>query len=614
MSDIPEGRYYILLSTGRALEAASESFRNNGAKVQTWKLYYGLNQLWEVRHVGADTYQLFNVGGQRALDAHDAHVDRNGARVQLYDAHPGNLNQQWILQSLGANRYSIRCAASRSNKVIQIKDNVIDQSGEAELSDFLTAASQVWTFQPSADGAIVRTNFVDLRPNQTPIKDQGVRGSCTYFGATAALEAAYKKAGYGNLNISEEFWSVMGKALGIHPNWSDILDANYRENQFAGTQGGGSLLLYNQGFRVPLETDVPYRPIDYVPDHWASVNQKEANDWNFSLFTRNVLQAPVYYGARSAVDFADELLNDAAEYERLLALGFEVSIHRDAHNLLLVGFDKTDPANPSFFLKNSWGPLGGDPTIYCERRPYAAVLDGGIVKAEYLTNVTEPGPWPELTFQGRWNLNFDGHRGTLDIYHMPGMGIIPVPDVPDCRLGVFYDPSGNAFRVNGSVSGNRIEFWFNNARPNLPWNELSGRRFVFYLEPTVNVMTGMQYDSDGRSYGGYATKGHFITHGNIPRPGFAALSNSTWEMLIGNQRGLVQFNEATETSVDGTILLRDGSSRIVEVNLLEGDQITVWLEGSTALATARFMNHEAGLLCGSTNGGQAFYAAYVAIR
>ncbi len=320
MPDITEGRYYIQLSTGRALESASEGFKTNGAKIQTWKLYRGLNQLWEVKPAVSGAFYLFNVGGSRALDAHDVNVDRNGCRVQLYDFYPSNRNQQWLLQPLGSGRYSIRCAASRSNKVLQIKDNVIDRSGEAELADFLGTPGQIWTFTPASDAAIVRSNFVDLRPNQTPIKDQGSRGSCTYFGATAALEAAYKKAGYGDVNLSEEFWSIMGKALYIHPIWADIADANYRENQFSGTQGGGSTLWYKNGFRIPQESDVPYRTVDYNIPNWDSRNQKEANDFNFSLFTRNVLRAPRYYGASSAVKFAPDQLHNATEYERVLGI------------------------------------------------------------------------------------------------------------------------------------------------------------------------------------------------------------------------------------------------------------------------------------------------------
>ena len=130
----------------------------------------------------------------------------------------------------------------------------------------------------------------------------------------------------------------MGKALYIHPHWPDIRDANYRENQFAGTQGGGALFWYSHGFRLPLESDVPYRPVDYVPSNWASTVQKEANDFNFSLFTRNVLQAPRYYSATFSQSIAPEQLRNPAAYEQILSLGYEISAHlRDetyggAHN------------------------------------------------------------------------------------------------------------------------------------------------------------------------------------------------------------------------------------------------------------------------------------------
>ena len=619
MPSIPEGRYYIQLSTGRALEAASEGFKANGAKIQTWKLYRGLNQLWEIKPAANGTVHVLNVGGRRVLDAHDVDVDRNGCRVQLYDFHPENRNQQWILQSVGEGHYTIRCAASRSNKVLQIKENAIDRSGEAELADFLGTSSQIWRFTPASDAAIVLPNCVDLRPNQTPIKDQGARGSCTYFGVTAALEAAYRKAGYGDVNLSEEFWSIMGKALYIHPIWNEIIDADYRENQFAGTQGGGSVLWYRTGFRIPSESDVPYRPTDYTPPNWDSRNQKEANNFNFSLFTRNVLRASRYYGASTTVSIAPERLRDAAEYERILSLGYEISIgttsYGGAHNVLLVGFDKTNSAEPVFFVKNSWGPLGGDAKAHCERRPYQWIFSG-IYAAEYLSDIVEPRAWTELAFLGRWKLTFDGHKGTLDIYHLPGIGNLPLaaPNAVDRRIGVFYDSAGKAFRVNGSIIGNKIEFWFDGSKPNLPWQELSGRRFVYYLEPALNVMSGFHGDGGGTMYGGYATKGNDIVHSTPSSNTFAALSNTTWNALIGNQKGLVRFGAVSGASVDGAITLSTGEARTLEAKLLDQGQMTFWLEGSLSFATARFLNHEPGLLCGNTNDGLPFYAAYVASR
>lgn len=615
---IMEGRYYIQLSSGRALEASSDTFRANASKIQTWKLYRGLNQLWEVRRAASGAFYLFNVGaGGRTLDAHDADVDRNGGRVQLYDLYPENRNQQWILQPIGGRRYAIRCAASQGNKVIQIKGDTLDRSGEAELSDYVAAASQVWTFTPATDEAIVCPGLVDLRPNQTPMKHQGGRGSCTYFGATAALEAAYKKAGYGNVDLSEEFWSFMGKALYIHPEWPDILGANYRENQFAGTQGGGSLLWYGYGFRLPLEADVPYRDTDYDIPNWDSRDQREANDFNFSLFGSNVLRAPLYFGASSVTKFALERLRVAADYEQVLSLGFEVNINLSgplyggSHNVTLVGFDKRDASAPVFFIKNSYGPSGGDPRIYCERQPYAAVLNDAYA-AEYLTDVTEPAAWDELAFLGRWKLTFDGHKGTLDIYHLPGVGNLPfdAPHVVDRRIGVFYDSAGKAFRVNGKVAGKTIEFWFDGATPNLPWSQLSGRRFVYRHDLNLNLMTGFHYDGDGSRYGGYATKGRALAHGAPSLPTVFSLPNATWDVLIGNLQGTVRFGPATGSTVAGVMTLASGGTRGVEATLLDLNTVQLRMEGS--LAVGRFLNHEPGLVCGDTTAGLPFYAAFKA--
>lgn len=611
MPEITEGRYTIQLSTGQTLEASDATFRANRANIRTSKLDRGLNQIWEVRRAAPGAFFLLNVGGGRALDAHDADVDRNGCHIQLFDHYPANRNQQWLLRSLGGDRYAIRCAASRGNKVLGIRDGEVERGGEAELGDFVDSEGQRWIFAPSHDAAIVGPNLVDLRANQTPLKNQGGRGTCTYFGATAALEAAYKKAGHGTVNLSEEFWAIMSKALYIHPGWPEILagGANYRENQFAATQGGGSLRWLPTGFRIPTEADVPYRAQDYAPSHWASQDQRVANDFNFSVFSRGVLQAARYYGARRAT--ALTRLNEATEYEQALGLGFEVSIHLHGHNVLLVGFDKTDPASPKFFVKDSYGPMGGDPTIHCTLRPYDEILPA-VYAAEYLSDVVTPSSWPELAFLGRWNLSFDGHRGVLDIYHLPGVGNLPfdVPETADRRIGVFYDAEGTAFRVNGAISGERIEFWFDGANRNLPWGRTSGRRFVYSLDPSREVMTGLHQDPDGRRFGGYARKGGAIAHGTPAASGFAGLAGATWSVLIGNLEGQVRFGAGSGAGTEGTLTAGSSPARGVEASLLPDGRVSLWVAGGPA-ATGHFLNHEPGLLCGSTRDGEPFYAAFV---
>ena len=69
------------------------------------------------------------------------------------------------------------------------------------------------------------TSF-NLIADQTPIKNQGNRTTCITFAALAALEAAYARAGYRNLDLSEEFQNYVGKLFWLHTDWNTIPTAN----------------------------------------------------------------------------------------------------------------------------------------------------------------------------------------------------------------------------------------------------------------------------------------------------------------------------------------------------------------------------------------------------
>lgn len=499
------GRFYIRLATGRALEAEATTLHDNGCKIQISSLRRSLNQLWEITDAGHGRVFIRSVGANKNLDAHDAAVNTNGCQVQLWHPYPGNLNQHWVLQSLGSHRYTIRCAASRSNKVLDVTGGVTDGDGTAvQLWDCLGGPNQVWILEATADKAIVKDDLVDLRPNQTPVRNQGGRGTCTYFGTLAALEAAYKKAGCGDLDLSEEFAAIMYKALYIHPIWEDIAHANYRENQFGGTQGGGSLTWFSTGFKIPLESDVPYRPTDYVPSNWDSLSQLEANAFNNTLFTQNVLKAPTYYGAQDIVVLTADQLHDPLAYEGILGLGYEISIHKNAHNSLLVGFDKRDPLNKRLIIKNSYGPDGSDRVTHCGTEPYSELEN--VYAAEYVLEVTPPSAFPELSFLGSWKMSVSGRPGTLTIYHLPGIGNLARDvfqrtgqRVRDHRIGIFVDYLGRVFRVNGVITGYKIEMYIDPVKQNLEWSELVGRHYRYVLDPVTDIMRGGRVTASGVS-------------------------------------------------------------------------------------------------------------------
>jgi hypothetical protein len=151
------------------------------------------------------------------------------------------------------------------------------------------------------------------------------------------------------------------------------------------------------------------------------------------------------------------------------------------HAVLLVGYDRTDPANPYFIMKNSWGKTktpGADGYTYIA---YDYLNYGK--EAAYITAVTKPGPRPAYAFFGRWHASLPGHKGILDLYRVPGVlqwlfqqqkrkdakGQI----LQDHRLGTFYEDGKvtKAYRVNGSFQGNKVLLTIDWARPNLPFEQ-----------------------------------------------------------------------------------------------------------------------------------------------
>ena len=119
----------------------------------------------------------------------------------------------------------------------------------------------------------------------------------------AALEAAYKKRGYGELDLSEEFFSIMSKVMYLEPYWDRVTGSNVRENQMGSTQGGGSIFWFTNGLKLPLERDVPFRPSYPAPANISSNDQRVVSDFNITQLTYSVLTAPLYYGAITGVEF-----------------------------------------------------------------------------------------------------------------------------------------------------------------------------------------------------------------------------------------------------------------------------------------------------------------------
>lgn len=505
----------------------------------------------------------------------------------------------------------------------------------------------------------VTENRVDLRPQQTAIKNQGSRNSCQTFAAIAALEASYKRLGYGDKDLSEEFLNYMRKNFWLHTPWSDVLarEADGTENQVGAFGGGGGAhcvrLMFGNGLRVPVETDMPYRTDDYAsnPNKFPWTDARYDQQWNVNNFNldpdnlpRRLLHSDRFHGAATGRFFPDkEDARSPRAIENVLRRRMEVvwdfsgnikisDIWRPcesgesgctgdiAHSMLIVGFDRTDP-DPSrhyFMVKNSWGaddPSTSD-SLGFTYISYEMIRRFGNAMAYIEIPRLVVDQWEDVQIIGRYNLLFDGHEAVLDIYHLPGYWDAQfLGGLNDRRLGTLRIGS-KMYRVNGAMDGNKITFYLDTDQPNLPWDRLQGRRVFEYYFSSDDYMAGFHTDANGNEYGGVAIKTERVPAGSgTPRPfSYDSYTHSAWSMKMGEREGVVYLHDKEEHPyspgnfhINGFFQENGSSDRsFFELWLAEGRSdfshvsLHFELDGESVTLDGRHLNHSPGVIAGRT--------------
>ena len=227
--------------------------------------------------------------------------------------------------------------------------------------------------------------------------------------------------------------------------------------------------------------------------------------------------------------------------------------------MLMVGYDD---AAQIFHVKNSWGSTS------FERFSYDWVTTGTIGDAATILTVADPSA-PFGTNEnkqlvlGRWNLDFDGWRGALDLYRLPGDGSA---SASDRRMGTYFGPDGVARRVNGTITGNRLDLYIDWNVPNMSAFVLGqGMHFVTYLYgQEKTTMAGEMIAADGNRWSVTAQKGQWLS--GIPRsPAIlsTAAYSGRWELDTDGVKGNLAISATTGGQITGTFTTAGGAAYAV---------------------------------------------------
>ncbi len=216
--------------------------------------------------------------------------------------------------------------------------------------------------------------LIDLKKDMTSAKNQGSRGTCTFFSTAALIEATIKKDQNIDVNISEEYLNYVTKSMGHYSNNEGSV---VRSNIIATDKKG-----------ILLERDYSYQPSWF--DKALPCEKYKSSDvsaprecFNHGKPANEILEKVISaekINFEGALKNTNDIIRFLAEEKRPLTLSVPVNfngwpdsgdvVHNEelrqeclkssdacgGHSVLLTGYDLDKKI---FFFKNSWGKNWG---------------------------------------------------------------------------------------------------------------------------------------------------------------------------------------------------------------------------------------------------------------
>lgn len=215
---------------------------------------------------------------------------------------------------------------------------------------------------------------IDLKDKMTSVKNQGSRGTCTFFSTAALLESAIKIDRKVDINLSEEYMNVVSKNAGYFiNNEGSTVEVN---------------LVTSQKYGVMLERDWGYQPTWFQKGLPCESYKSSDTKAPKKCFMHNVPPERMQVNKIpfSGIKFTsiqkntNEIIRFLAKNKRPLVLGVTVNFNGwpqtgevfynaelrneclkapekcGAHSVVLTGYDLDKKV---FFFKNSWGKAWG---------------------------------------------------------------------------------------------------------------------------------------------------------------------------------------------------------------------------------------------------------------